>query len=308
VLGAVLATALGVAVYLYVAVWSYEQLAHRHVPANTNIALRADAAKILLFKPVREHLWPVLLESEGEDKNRRIQRIKDKTGVSIPVDLREVIIASVDAGAWVAIFGGNIEPGRFVAGLQEVLKEEGIEGWTLDGELLVHRLGAAIGQADDGVIVMGTNSDVTMAALPVGDEDRDLPVSSDGAISFMLNSRAYDGAIGLLPLTLPGLDTLSKIEQLSGNVMLSEEPLVELHVTPKPDVTADVLADDLDSSIMKLRLATLLMPHDLFGAKQAIGDTEVAVDGKLVRMTAPWPYAAIDKGVQQLAKILVSEQ
>jgi len=304
VIATVVAAIAAASAWLYFDVWSYQRTAHRHVPAGTNVAVRADAGQILLFKPVREHLWPVLLESDGAsdaDKKRRIQLIHDKTGVSVPQDLREVIVASVDAGSWVALIGGNIEPGRFVTGLDEVLREEGVTGWTLDGELLVHDYGPAIGQADDGTLAIGTNRDITMAALPAADDDSPmLPDLSDDALSFVINHKAYEGAVDLLPLTLPGLDTLSKVEQLHGHVVLTDNPTVELVVTPK-GVDAAALASELDGSLAKVRIAVMFIPHHLFGAKEALGDASITATGNEVLIRAPWPYEALDKAAKKLA-------
>ena len=92
VLLAALVLLAGGAFYLYRFVLKPEPTAHRHVPAGTSVALRADALKILLWKPVREHLWPLALESDGEPaESRRARLIHEKTGVRVPLERVDAI-------------------------------------------------------------------------------------------------------------------------------------------------------------------------------------------------------------------------
>lgn len=290
---------------LYFGVWRYQATARRHVPAGSNIMIRADANEILLFGPVRTHLWPLALTRSGDEKNARIDAIRQKTGVSIPLDLREVIVASLDASSWVVLIGGNIEPGRFVAGLAEVLTEEGLTGWTLDGDILTHELGWTIAQADDGTIILGTNRDVTMAALPASEDAATAALSEPAALTFSITRTAYAGALGTLPLTLPGLDTLDKVAGLSGSLELTAEPT--LRVVVEPDrVDAATLASELSGLQRQLKLATLVISHDLFGAKHAIAGASVKAEGNAVTIVAPWSYAALDRATKQLADAIAS--
>lgn len=291
--------------YLYVHVLGGQAHAHLHVPANANIVLRADGLRLLLFKPVRDHLWPVLLERRGEgDKDRRLRRIEEETGVKIPADVREVIVASVESTSWVMILGGVFDKGRFVPGLQKVLAEEELEGWALEGELLVHTLGPAIGQADDGTLVLGTNARVALAALEAADDAGPVPIAIDEAISFLVNQKAYKGALSQVPLNIPGRDALSKVEQLTGAMSLSEEPRIDIHIEPRQGVDPAALGDELDSALGKLRLAALLLPGDWAGGKRALSGAQVsAVEGG-VRITAPWPYEPLDEAIGKLADAL----
>jgi hypothetical protein len=302
-----LAAAIGGGFYLYFDFFRRSSSAAKHVPAGSNIALRIDGVKLATFKPVRQHLWPVLFDTKSEgsvEDSKRIKRIEDETGVAIPADLREIVIASTDAGSWVAIVGGSFDPGRFVPGLQKVLSEQGVSGWTLDGELLVHTLGAAIGQAKDGTLVMGTNRDITRAALPASKDSPALPLLSEGTASFYVNQRAYSGAIKLLPLRLPGLDALDRIEQLDGSFTLTEQPRVLLRAQPKAGVDASKLSTDIEAARTKLSLAALLLPGDYYGGKQALRDAKVTPKDGKVEIVAPWPYQALDRGVRELAEAL----
>ncbi len=296
--------------YFYFGVWKHEPSAHLHVPSGTNLALRADAVKLLTWAPVREHLWPVFLERKKDSKSeagKRLDRVADKTGVRIPDDLRELIIASLDGRAWVLIASGKIAPGRFVAGLHQVLQEEGNQSWKLDGELLVHAGGGALGQAEDGSLVLGTNRDLAMAALPAREQDEEgpaLPLPVDGALSFLVNATATSGALGKLDLRMPGLSTLNEIGQLSGVISLTKEPQLDLRIQPKQGVAAAQLAKDLSSIRGAVRLLLLAVGSDLAGAKKALSDAEIKASEDAVVLTARWPYAPLDRGVARLAELL----
>ena len=225
----------------------------------------------------------------------------------IPTDLREVIIASLDGRAWVLIASGKIEQGRFVTGLHQVLEEEGIKSWKLDGELLVHERGAALGQAEDGTLVLGTNRDVTMAALPAREQDEEgpaLPLPVDGALSFLVNAAATSGALGKLDLRVPGLETLGNIKQLSGEVTLSKEPLVKLALKPKQGVETAKLAEELNTMKSASKLLLLAVRSDLAGGKEALSNAEIKADKDAVVVTAKWPYQPLEQGIKRLAELL----
>lgn len=296
----------GLGAYLYFALWAYEPTALRHVPAGANIVVRADAAKLVVFKPVREHLWPLLLERDGEaaDKDRRIARIREETGVAIPTDLRELVVASVDGVAWVAVIGGNIEKGRFVPGLAKVLAEEGLDGWAVEGDLLAHRTGSVIGQADDGTLVLATHREIAEAALPRSESDTSsLPVPTDGAIGFRVSHPALARLVRQIPDGIP-VGPLTQIDELSGNVALTDDPRLSLEVTPKAPAQPPALAAELSGMFSKLGLALLFVPSDLYGAKKAISDATVTAGDGRVHVHAPWPYGPLDQAVKLLANSL----
>lgn len=275
--------------------------AHRHIPDGTRLALRADAQVLATFRPVREHLWPLLFEARGE-RSERLERIEAATGLRIPLDLREAVIASVDAQSWVLLVGGPLAPGRFVPGMEEVFAEEGLTGWKREGELLVHARGPALGQADDGTLVIGTGRPIVEASLPAHDGEA-LPLPPEGAVSFMVHEDAYRGALALLP-TVPGTDTLAKVHHLEGSLILSDEPALTLRLRPVAGVAPQSLRDDLDRDLGRLRLGLAFVPVDLLGAKEALSDRKLEVDGETVTLAAPWPYADLDRAVKRLADVI----
>jgi hypothetical protein len=311
VLAFLLAALAGTGLYFYRTLLRPPSTVHRHVPAGTSIALYADALKIALWKPVREHLWPLVLDSQGEEPadSSRARRIQEKTGVRVPADFREVIVASVDGTSWVAIVGGAIEPGRFVPGLAEVLQEDGVKGWRLEDDLLVHAMGFAIAQADDGTLLFGTTVNLVQAALGASEEEPPegtvlpaLPLSN--ALGFLVTSRAYRGAVGMLPLTIPGLDALSEIDQLHGTMTLDDAPQLSIVAEPKEGVDAATLGSKLDTALSRASLAMLLVSSDLYGAKEAISNAEVRSERGQVLIDARWPYEALDRAIGDLAQAI----
>jgi hypothetical protein len=151
---------------------------------------------------------------------------------------------------------------------------------------------------------LGTRVDITRAALVESHEDPTLPLDTDGALSFWIGDSAYAAALDLLPGLFPGRAELSQIEQLAGEVTLNEEPQVALRLVPRDGLGADVLAKRLGGALGKLQRATRLIPHDLFGAKEALGDTDVRAERGIVHVSTPWPPEAIDAALAELARAI----
>jgi hypothetical protein len=295
----------------------YVPTAHRHVPSDTSLAVRADAASIVLFKPVRQHLWPLVTKRRDEPsagpgeptpkERERLEHIAELTGVRLPHDLREVIVASVDATSWVVLVGGTFRRGRFVEGVDQWLREEGIGGWRREDELLVHLLGPTIGQANDGTLVLGTNAAIVRAALPAESSTDATPLPVEGALSFRATAQAWRGALRLLPGSLPGLGTLSRVERASGSFTLSEEPHVRLSLAPAPGVEVAALRNEAAEWLLAARAFLLLVPGDLGGAKQAVRSAAVEVRQGEVEVTAAWPYDSLERAIAELARRLAGE-
>lgn len=293
--------------YFYFGVLRPTPRAHRHVPRGTTMAVRLDAVRILAFKPVRERLLPLLGDASGDSEaSASMRRLHELSGVRLPSDLREAVIGSVDASHWFAALGGTLEPGRFVDGLDVVLKERGQGSWVREGELLVHPVFGAIGQAEDGTIVAGTSKSIALAALTERDEDpsaNELPLGSNAAITFMMNSAAYRGALRYLPSFLSPVDALESIDRIRGSVNLTDAPTLEVRLKPR-GTAAPALAEKLDGQLGMLKLAMLVTQTDAWGARRALQSATVATSGDEVAVNAKWPYDALDEGLANLAETL----
>jgi len=290
----------------------YHPTARAHVPGGTNVAIRLEAADIVLFEPVREHLLPLALEGDtragvhGASKEAsRADKLHDRTGVHLPMDVREIVIASMDGKSWVALFGGRIEPGRFVAGLAEVAKEEGWAGFHREGELVMGP-SIAVGQADDGTIIVGTDRSIVEAALPATEEGAALGLPEEGAVTFVVGKPAWEAASGMASVT-PRASVLGTIERGTGALVLGASPelVLRLEATKAADVPA--LEEGTRGLLADLGLALLLVP-DVAGEKDAVRGASVGREGGVVVVRAPWPREGLDRGAVRLARALLGEE
>ena len=296
VLAAVLAVA-GVAVYLFFI--HYGAVARRHVPGNATLVMRLDAADAVLFGPVRRHLWPLAIERATRSGKTRGQRIRAATGVNLATDLREVIVASTDASSWVLIAGGRIARGKLVRGLEKIAQEE---GWALrrEGDLLVGN-GVVMAQAEDGTILVGTDTTIVNAALPASDDARHLDLPEDGAATFAVTRQAWSGAAGIAALSHASV--LRHVERASGRMKLGSSPEVSMSIVPIAGTSAAELARELDEVTAELRLVTLLLP-DVAGEKSALSSVIIKAAEDRVTVTAAWPHDGLDRAAQRLAGLL----
>ena len=284
----------GIGAYLYFKVLRPTQTAHRHLPRGTAVAARIDALELLTWRPVRERLLPLLEQAKATEAkgSTLLERVGKESGVHLPTDVRELALGSVDGKQWVLAIGGTLRAGSFVDSLDKALKEDGFEGFTRDGDLLVHAAtGGAIGQADDGTLVFGTTKGIALAALPPREERVEadaVPLPTRGAVTFLLNGAATRGAGDALPRMLDSLGSLSHIERLEGSLLLGDAPAVDIRVRPR-GTTPTELVKTLETDLAAVNLALLLVPDELGGAKAALGAAKVRADGSDVHIEAPWP-------------------
>lgn len=299
---AVIAALATVALALYLLFWRYEPTARRHIPGDANIVVRIEAMDLALFGPVRQHLAP-LLDDAPTGKPLRA-RIEDATGIDLATDLREIVVASTDASSWVALVGGRIPKGRFVAGMAKVARDEGWAGFRREGELLVGPGGVAIGQADDGTLVFGTDVAIAEAALPASDEWQRLDLPAQGAVTFALTRDAWAGAAGVVGATLPRAGSIfRRVDRASGTLTLGDAPALLMRITPASGEQSAALAADIQALLGGLKLFLVALP-DVAGANGALADAQAATNGALVELRAQWPYDGLDRAFAELAQQL----
>lgn len=290
----------GAAGYAYFFLWRYEPTAAKHLPSNTVAAFRVEAAEFLLFPPVRKHIWPVLEEkAKGDKAASRLALIEDETGVDLERDVREIVVATVDATGFVVLLGGPLAKGRVVSGLHAILSKEAPDAWSVEGDLLLGPHQISIGQADDGTIVIGTHKDLTEAALGTSKAHKTVALPDGGALSFAFTEPAIVG-MSATAKTLTGLDTQLGASRAAGTMKLGSDPELSVTFSPRAGASPDALKGEVEGLVQDARLLLYFAP-DLAGEKQALKNASVSVKGDAVVMTAAWPYDPLDKGCQRIA-------
>ena len=301
---------LGVAVaaVLWTLVFRYEPTALAHVPAGSNVVVRIESADIVLFGPVRNHLLPALLENRPKEpalnKVSVPDRIYERTGVRLPLDLREVLVATMDGKSVVGLFGGKIARGKFVEGLAEVAKEENW-GLRLDKELLIGS-NVVIAQADDGTIVVGTDRAIVMNALPATEEGTKLGLPNQGAIRFVVAKQAWEN-LATFGHLIPEASSFGGVRRGTGSFTLGSSPELVLRLDAVEGTELGTIEKGMGAVLANLRLLTMLAP-DRMGEKEALRQAVVSRDGAQVVVRAPWSYEAMDRGAAALAARIRSKE
>ncbi|WP_437587531.1 hypothetical protein [Sorangium sp. So ce1000] len=303
----VLAIALaGAALGVYFFFWRYVPTARQHIPGDANIVIRLETADLALFGPVRQHFLPLL--DDAPKTTSRKARIEAATGLDLPSDLREIVVASTDATSWVALAGGRIPKGRFVAGMEKVARDEGWTGVRREGELLVLGPRAVIGQADDGTLVLGTDVAIVSAALPASPESeewRRLDLPEQGAVTFALTSAALSGAAAAVSGVLPRAGALfRRVDHASGALTLGAEPALSMLLAPASGEVAAALAPDTQALLGSLKLTLAVLPDavDVVGAGAALDGAQAQARGERVEIRTRWPYEGLDRACAELAQ------
>ncbi len=281
----------------------YTPLAERHIPGASNVAIRADARQIGTFAPVRKHLWPVLVDRPSQKAGKTFaDRVAENTGINPALDIRELILASMDSKSWVLLVGGSFKPGKFVPGMEKVFQEEGHPGWRRAGDLLIGPTGIAMGQADDGTLVLGTEAEIVTAALPASEEYKRIDLPREGALAFAMSKEAFEELSRETGAFDPS-GAMRRIRHLKGSFTLGDEPSVDLDIEPKGGENADALGKDVESFLGRLRLGLVLFP-DQIGEKTALSAAKTTVENEHVRVRGAWPLEGLDRGCQKLVSLL----
>lgn len=168
----------------------YERRAIEHVPMNAELALRVDLEQVVLFEPVRRHLLPVLDRpslGDGAESppSSRLVRLRE-AGLNLGLDLREVVFAQIEGGAgWVVAFGGIFGHRPLLPRIEKVLAAEpGARSSSERGMIVLHPSGVALGQADDGVLLLASDAALLERALPASRGYAATGLSPSGAAAF----------------------------------------------------------------------------------------------------------------------------
>lgn len=143
----------------------YEPKAVIHVPETAVAALRVDVEQVVLYEPIRKHLFPVL---DGGESGERLERFEALSGVNLGMDLREIVVAVQPDGELTVAIGGLFPVAGLVQALYQISLEGNGEKCQLEGTRL--RCGSGlVQQANDGTLIIATSELSLQAATREGD-------------------------------------------------------------------------------------------------------------------------------------------
>jgi hypothetical protein len=288
----------------------YERVAARHLPPDTTAAVRIDVEQVVFFAPVREHLVPLVDElgrtPAGAALEPRLQRLERETGLKLALELRELIVARGPTWSdWVMVIGGRFPKRGVVEGIERVLSAEGVRT-TLspDGRTLVFAGGQALGQAQDGVLVLAASAARLSRALPASETYARLRLAPDGGGSFA-SEGAVVQALAASPAALvsPSLRSLGAVEHVAGTLTLGSIVEVDVDLDLYAGTDASRFREDLKSLLASFSSLGFLLPvGDYAGERAALAKADVQVAGpNRVHVRLPWPRQDVERGAAALA-------
>jgi hypothetical protein len=302
--GGVLAAALVTVAYVaYRELIHYDRVALRHVPAGAELAARMDLEQVVLFEPVRKHLLPLVdrvslsgAPGQREAPATRLTRLREHAGLNLGLDLRELVFARMPDGRWLLVLGGIFEPQRALLGVERVLREEATVPLRREGRVLM--LGSpelAFAQADDGVLLIGSDAPIVQGALPESREYERLGLSPEGAAvavaapSWLAH---FDG----------GEPSLPSLQSVSGRLDYGDPLALTFHVTLADAADAPRVQRAFEGWLGAPTARAQFVPQADWGGERAIlarSHVEPRANGALI--TATWARSELDRACASLA-------
>jgi hypothetical protein len=209
--GALAAALIATAVIAYRHFLHYERRAIEHVPPGAELGLRVDLENVVLFEPVRKNLLalvdrvPLAAGEPAADTTPRRERLR-AAGLNLGFELRELVVARMPGGGWVLALGGLFASRPVLDDIARVLEDEpGVHLRSEPPLLIAEPSGVVFARADDGVLLVGSGSEVTVRALPPSQGHEELGLDRRGAASFAA-LRSWFEALDPEPLRLAPIE------------------------------------------------------------------------------------------------------
>jgi hypothetical protein len=283
----------------------YDRVAATHVPPGTVMAARIDLGQVILFEPLRKHVFAVLNEQRSTNESPVLERLQQKTGISLAMDLREVVFTRGPKSEWAVIIGGIFPSHGVASGMLELLQEEGVTGCQLEGEVLAcQEHGIVARQADDGVIVVASSREQLERGLTPSETFTLLGLPKDGAGALVVDRALFAPLVdNPLARLLPGMNVVQQVQALRANLELSSQVKVMMRVLPRADVPPQQFAAQAEQLVGAFRaLGANVGGH--IAAQQLFARASVAGDGEGIVIQSFFTRDELELFAQQLASVL----
>lgn len=312
--GVVLAVCAGIGAYIaYRELIHYERRAVDHLPLGTAAVARLDLEQVVLFEPVRRYLLPVLSEVPLAEEDRggpsggvrrdRLASLRE-SGINLAFDLRELMVAVVaPTGGWVVVLGGLFEREGMVDAIERLLTQEGVRCTRTGPTLRFDFWGTALGQAQDGTLILASSPAVLESALPATRRYAELGVTRDGAGGVFFAPRQLRRWLGA-SASLLGNTWLDKLQRFSVTMELGDEQLElvgRFDVAAPPDL--DSVTRGIEGWLGAYDSLTQFVPKADWGGERAVlarARLSKATDTSLL-LSSTWEQTEFERGVRSLA-------
>lgn len=307
-----LASALGAALLVLVALVAYRELlyyerrASDHVPSGAQLVLRVDLEQVVLFEPVRRHLLPLVDRAPIGDEAPspavpRLVRLR-QAGVNLGLDLREVVFAQMEqGGGWLLALGGIFGNDPLLSKIEAALRDEpGARLRSEHGMILFERCGAALGQADDGVLLLASDAALLGRALRRGGGDEALGVSPGGAAALGASGR-WLRALGP---TSPEAQTASlSLLRASARLDLGDPLRLTAEVEHGEPIQSMAVRREIEGWLGTPHDATNFAPQADWGGERALIARAQLTQSTPTRVTVQttWQQDELDRAARSLA-------
>jgi hypothetical protein len=312
--GMVLAICAGIGAYVaYRELIHYERRAVEHLPLDTAVVARLDLEQVVLFEPVRRYLLPVVSEvplaaaprggGDGAVRRDRLASLRE-SGVNLAFDLREIVVAVVaPTGGWVVVLGGLFEREGMVDAIERVLRDEGVGCTRSGGTLRFDFWGTALGQAEDGALIMASSAAVLESALPATPRYMELGATREGAGGVFFAPNQLRRWLGTFApwATASWLDKLQRFGVTLGIGDEQLELVGRFDVAAPPDL--DSVTRGIESWLESYDALARFVPKADWGGERAVlarGQMVKASETSLL-LSSTWQQTEFERAVRSLA-------
>ncbi len=266
----------------------YDRQAVLHIPPGTAMAARLDVEQVVLYEPLRKHLFPVLNDARGQDKPPALERFERLTSVNLGMDLRELVFCAAPGGDWALLVGGLFPTSGVIEGLAQLLEQDQVRSCQLSGTTLSctsPRL--LMRQADDGVIVLASSEAQLHKAATPSTTFEELGMPREGAGAFVITDQALRPLLDNPLLRLaPGGTTLSRIQRANAELSLGQNADVKLTLIPGEGLSVEQLQAHAEQLLSVLKVLSSLNPSGGLASERQLlarASIQAAPGGLVVR-------------------------
>ena len=292
----------------------YERRAAEHLPAGTSFAARLDLEQVLLFEPVRRHLFPLIdklpftTAAPGHSPKAadRLTRLREIGGVNLGLDLREILIAGGEkTGDWVLVLGGLFQPQGLVGAVESLLRDEGVVGLVRDGDVLSFEpWGVALGQASDGILILASNRKALESALPATQRFIELGLARTGAGGLAVTPpvvRRWSGSTDGLAEAW-----LSKLRRVGVNLRLGDELELEGRFEVSSAGDLPFVVSGVEHWLQKIDDGSRFIPQADWGGERAVlARLRLVQESETtVKLLSSWRTSELERATRSLASWL----